>query len=236
MEVAGELRQISIQYRGYAFCKKCEDLFSKHGEQWVLANIPHDYDAAFPLQDAINQLKPVFTGNDLVLCNVNRVSAFDIKQLVYFGMSIFGRGAVHEWKTTTGLIAPRVTLGALEEPIRKFLLGEGPLPDDTKMVLTVDVWPYKKIHQIAYPPCESHLQECQRCWFHIPGLLFSLYLGANIPADVRLRNATKGIIGLDMAAANSVQEITRRGVKSRSGPKMETLNKEIAAIRSKPPK
>lgn len=34
--------------RGYAFCKKCEDLFSKYGEQWELANIPHDYDTAFP--------------------------------------------------------------------------------------------------------------------------------------------------------------------------------------------
>jgi hypothetical protein len=233
MEVAGELRQISIQYRGYAFCKKCEDLFSKHGEQWVLANIPHDYDAAFPLQDAINQLKPVFKGNDLVLCNVNAASAFDIKQLVYFGMSIFGRGAVHEWKTTTGLIAPTVTLGALGEPIRKFLLVEGPLPDDTKVVLTVDVWPYKKIHQVAYPPGEAHLQECQRYWFYIPGLFFSVYLGGNIPADVRLRNAAKGIIGLDMAAANSVIEFTKQGVKGRSGPKMDALNKEIAAIRSK---
>jgi len=111
MEVAGELKQISIQYRGYVLCKGCEGLFSKHGEKWVLANIPHDYDAAFPLQDAINQLKPSFKGIDLVLCNVNGVSAFDLQQLVYFGMSIFWRGGVYEWETTTGLVPQKSGLG-----------------------------------------------------------------------------------------------------------------------------
>ena len=236
MEVAGKLTQISVQYRGYVFCEKCEDLFNKEGEKWVLANIPHDYDAAFPLQDAINLLKPVFRGKDVVLRNVNGVSAFDIKQLVYFAMSIFWRGAVHEWKTKTGLVAPKVNLGTLEEPIREFLIGESPLPDDKKMVLTIDVWPYKKIHQVAYPPCVAHLQGCQRYWFYIPGLFFSLFLGSNIPRDLPLRNAAKGIIGVDTAAANSVVEFTKQGVKSRSGPKMEALNKEIATIRSKTPK
>jgi hypothetical protein len=135
----------------------------------------------------------------------------------------------------TGLTAQRVDLGPLEESIGKFLLGEGPLPDDTKMVLTIDVWPYKKIHQVAYPAVKAHLQDCHRYWFHVPGLFFSLYLGSNIPADVRLRNAAKGIMSLDLAAANSVIEFTKQGVKTRSGPKMEAMNKEIKAIRSKKP-
>jgi len=137
MEVGGELKQVSVQYRGYVFCEDCEDLFNKHGEKWVLANIPHDYDAMFPLHDAINQLKPVFSRKGLVLCDVNVASAFDLDKLVYFAMSIFWRGAVHEWRTKT--VAPRVNLGALEHPIRKFLLSEGPLPGDENMVLTIDV-------------------------------------------------------------------------------------------------
>jgi hypothetical protein len=233
MEVAGELKPVSVQFRGYVFCKKCEDLFSDHGEKWILANIPHDYDAPFPLQDAINKLTPVFKGKNLVLCNVNGMEAFDTNQVLYFGMSIFYRGAVHEWKTTTGLVAPKVSLGEVQEPIRKFLLADGPLPDDTKMVLSVDVWPYTKIHQVAYPACESNLEECQRYWFHIPGLIFYLYLGSTIPADMRLRNAAKGIVGLDVSAADSVIEVTRQGVKSKSGSNVEAMNKEIAAIRTK---
>ena len=235
MEVGGELRQISVQYRGHVFCEKCEDLFSKNGEKWVLANIPHDYDAAFPLHAAINKLTPVFKGKKLVLCNVNGIAAFDVTRLVYFAMSTFWRGAVHEWKTRTGLVASKVTLDTLEEPIRKFLLGDGPLPDDKSMVLTIDVWPYIKVHQVAYPPCAAHLQQCQRYWFYMPGLLFSLFLGNNIPADLPLRNAAKGFIGVDMVAADSVIEFTKQGVKSKSGPKVEALNKEIATVRSKPP-
>jgi hypothetical protein len=233
MEVAGELKQVSVQYRGYAFCEECEDLFSRHGEKWALANIPHNYAAAFPLQQAINLLKPTFKSKDLVLCDVNGVSAFDIKQLVYFGMSIFYKGAVHEWRTIAGVTAPKVSLGTLEEPVRKFLLNEGPLPDDTEMVLVIDVWPYEGILQAAYPACESHLEECQRYWFYIPGLFFSLCLGKNIPAGGRLRNAAKGTIGLDISVANSVLEFTKQGVKRKSGPKIEALNKKIAAVRSK---
>jgi hypothetical protein len=61
MEVGGELQQISIQYRGYVLCEKCEDLFSKHGEKWVLANISHDYDATFPLHDAITEQRATRT-------------------------------------------------------------------------------------------------------------------------------------------------------------------------------
>ena len=175
---------------------------------------------------------PVFKGDDLVLCDVAGVSAFDVGQLVYFGMSIFWRAAVHKWATTTGLIAPKVDLGALEGPTRKFRRCEGPVPEDG-IVLTADAWPYKRAHQVLYPAVASHLQECQRYWFHIPGLFFSLYLGGNIPADVRRRNAAKGIIGLDLKAADSVIEFTKQGVLSKMGPKMEALNQEIAVIRSK---
>jgi hypothetical protein len=233
MEVGGELKQVSVQYRGYVFCEECEDLFNKHGEKWVLANIPHDYDAMFPLHDAINQLQPVFSRKGLVLCNVNGARAFDLDQLVYFATSIFWRGTIHDWRTKTGLVAPRVNLGVLEEPIRKFLLGESGLPDDKNMVLTIDVWPYKKIHQVAYPPCAAHLQECHRYWFYVPGLLFSVFLGKNIPGDLPFRNAARGIIGVDMAAADSVVEFTKQGVKTRYGANMEALNEEITAMRSK---
>src|ERR1019366_2638805 len=131
----------------------------------------------------------------------------------------------------TGLVAPKVNLGTLEEPIREFLIGESPLPDDKKMVLTIDVWPYKKIHQVAYPPCVAPLQGCQRYWFYIPGLFFSLFLGSNIPGDLPLRNAAKGIIGVDTAAANSVVEFTKQVFKCSAGPKIEPPNPESPSSR-----
>jgi hypothetical protein len=94
MSVRGELTQISDQYRGYVFCSDCEDLLNKNGEKWIQNNIPRSHDSAFPLQDAIKLLTPVHIEDDLNVYNVSGEKAFDIEQLVYFGMSIFWRGAV----------------------------------------------------------------------------------------------------------------------------------------------
>lgn len=49
----GKLKQVADQLRGYTFCRDCEQLLSKKGEQWVLANIPDDQGRPFPLQDAL---------------------------------------------------------------------------------------------------------------------------------------------------------------------------------------
>src|SRR4051812_43591113 len=96
----------------------------------VLANIPHDDGGAFPLQAALSTLTPVFVTKDLDIYNVAGVSAFNMEKILYFGLSVFWRGTVDEWKTTGGLKAPPVTLCAYEEPLRAFLIGNGPIPAD----------------------------------------------------------------------------------------------------------
>ena len=59
----GKLKQVADQLRGYTFCRDCEQLLSKKGEQWVLANISDDQGSPFPLQDALIPEDPVFIGN-----------------------------------------------------------------------------------------------------------------------------------------------------------------------------
>lgn len=54
-------------------------------------------------------------------------------------MSVFWRGAAHKWESALRSEAPEVHLCAYEEPIRQFLLGTSPLPDD--VALTVIVCP-----------------------------------------------------------------------------------------------
>ena len=85
----------------------------------------------------------------------------------------------------------------------------------------------------------SHLPECQRYWFYVPGIIFSLYIGEGIPAGIRLCDATKRILGVDVPAINSIWEMTRSQVRSLEvAPKMKHMLDEVAAIRSKltPPK
>jgi hypothetical protein len=205
---------------------------NENGERWVLANIPGDYDAAFPLRTALQALTPVFVGEDIDLYDTTAASAFEMDSLVYFGVSVFWRGAVHDWETTGRLKAPAVDLCAYEEPIRRFLMKEQELP--FSVVLTMDIWHARKVLQAPYPPMPSHLPECQRYWFYIPGIIFSLYVGENIPGSVRLRDATRNIVGVDVPAINSIWAMTKSQVQSlRVAPKMQQMFDEIAAIRSK---
>jgi hypothetical protein len=174
----------------------------------------------------------VFVGKDLDLYDVRDDSAFAMEKLIYFGVSVFWRGAVHDWETTGGLKAPKVELCAYEEPIRKFLAGEQDLPHG--VVLTVDIWHAKKVFQAVYPPMRSHLPECQRYWFYIPGIVFSLYVGDNIPATARSRGAVNNIVGVDVPAINSIWAMTKSQVRSLEvAPKMKQMLNEVAAIRSK---
>jgi hypothetical protein len=224
--------QLSDQLRDYVCCESCEKRLNKNGEQWVLANIPGDYDGPFPLRTALQALTPIFVRTDLDLYDVTNVSAFEMDKLLYFGVSVFWRGAVHDWETMGGLKAPKVELCAYEEPIRRFLIGEQILRPG--VVLTADIWHAKKVFHAAYPPLASHFPECQRYWFYIPGIIFSLYIGEGIAADIHLRDATKNILGVDVSAINSLWAMAKSQVQSRGvGPKMKLMLDEIAAIRSK---
>ena len=132
--------KVSDQLRGYVFCKDCEDLFNKNGEKWILANIPRDCGAPFRLQDALGHEKPLAIGQNENLYHGSSIKAFDMDKLAYFGFSIFRRGAAYDWKSTSGLSAPKVDLGGYFEPLRRFLRRQGPIPSD--LVLSIHLWPY----------------------------------------------------------------------------------------------
>lgn len=226
------IRQLSDQLRGYAFCRGCEKRLNENGERWVLANIPSDDGSVFPLQTALSAMTPVSVTKNLDLYNVAGVSAFNMKKILHFGLSVFWRGAVDEWKTTSGLKAPPVALCAYEEPIRLFLLGKGPIPAD--VVLTVDLWHSKRVFQASYPPTASHMSECQVYWFYVPGLIFRIYFGAKIPQDFRQRDAAKDFVGVDVPAIESIWGLAKLQVQSNEiTPKMKAMLDEVAAIRSK---
>jgi hypothetical protein len=232
MNINGVLKQISDQYRGYVLCESCENLFTKQSESWVLANLPKQYGDPCALQDALAPLTPTSGGQRWERYNVSQVQEFDIPKLVYFGMSIFWRSVAHDWKTSAGQKAPLVDLGAYEEPIRKFLLGNAPFPDD--VVLAIDIWPYKDVLPLLHPVVTEQLpQGVRRYWFYVPGLQCFLFTGANIPKDARESAATAGFVTLDLDAADSLKEFVKQGIKAQSfGPKIDAMFKEIASIRA----
>jgi hypothetical protein len=234
MSVRGQLKQISAQYRDYVFCEECEDRLNKHGEKWVLANTPKSYGGKFPLHDSLEPLKPILYGERINVYDVSGVSGFDMQKLVYFGTSIFWRAAVHDWKTSAGQEAPKVNLGPYKESMREFLLGITSFPKD--LVLAIDIWPYKPVLPMLQPVVTEQNSVVQRLWFYVPGLLFSLFVGSDLPKDARESSATNGIVTVDLGVADSVLEYTKQGLKSQMmGPSMDDMFRKIAALRGVAP-
>jgi hypothetical protein len=80
----------------------------------------------FALLEKLNVAMPLKIEPSLTAYSGSAIG-IDTEQLAYFALSVLWRSGVREWRTlgqqTTG-----VSLGAFEEPIRKYLSGEAPFP------------------------------------------------------------------------------------------------------------
>lgn len=208
----GQAKQVSDQLRGHTFCAECEDRLNKNGEKWVLANLPKDYGAPFPLQDALIPEQPRFIGDNINVYAGRKISAFDIDKLVYFGMSVFWRGAAREWKSSTGAVAPPVDLGEYFEPIRQYLMG-GSFPDDVFIVVLIHNLKPVANAALVVQRATNHYGDYY--WFYINGLGFQLYLGKSVPAPIRnvcAFRAPEGAVVVDSAWGKAVYEFIKDGL------------------------
>jgi hypothetical protein len=167
------------QIKDYVLCGDCEQLFSRKGESWVLANMYRP--TGFKLQDSLIGAWPVHAEPNIAVYAGNSIPGIDMDALVYFAMSIFWRAAVHQWRIGSGNSEP-LKLGSAQEGIRKFLLG-GPFPADA--VVLVSAWPTRQVLPAAHTPRQGNAPGFEIYDFLIPGIEFRLMLGAGIPPDLR---------------------------------------------------
>jgi hypothetical protein len=206
----GKAKQISDQLRGHAFCAECEDLFNKGGERWVLSNIQRDYQSGLPLQDALIPQTPTCIGGRINVYAARNIAEFDVDKMVYFGMSVFWRGAAREWRSSTGALAPPVELREYFEPIREFLLG-GKFPDDV-FIMTL-IHNLKPPDQAVLPVLPAQGPYGSFYWFYVNGLGFELHLGGGTPLAIRnvctAHNAS-GPIVVDQGFGEMIRGFIRR--------------------------
>jgi hypothetical protein len=227
--------QSSTQLSDYLLCSDCEQEFNTNGESWVLANIPRSYGGKFPILEALNaELAILEEGGTKVYAGA-KVKSLDMDKIVYFAMSVFWRGAVDVWKSSLHSDAPDVHLCGYEKPIRQFLLGSSPLPDDVS--LRVFVCPNGSVLNAMLVPWEAPLPECSRYLFYVSGLGFVLHLAGKLAPQFKATCAYHSpdkVIMLSTDFENLIRDILRDQVKNRDASKVQKMLQEIEKIRSAP--
>jgi hypothetical protein len=150
---------------------------------------------------------------------------------VYFAFSIFWRGT-RRWSAVEGGQPPKLYLGRQEQVIRAFLLGRGKLPED--VVVTVAVWPYKKVYPMAMMPRADAGTGYRSHWFYFFGFIFLLARGKKIPAQQRRTcsyHSPAKFLTLSLGLGSLVKEAISTELLSLDRSKIESMFKEIQAIR-----
>jgi hypothetical protein len=170
-----KILQTSQQVKQHLLCTECEGRFNIHGEQWCLKHCDRG-GGRFRLRQILSLNPPIWDRNGFRLYEGATIGDLNTKALVYFGLSVFWRAAVHNWKTPDGEVG--VELGPYEEPLRLFLLGEQPFPSN--MVITVRI---SDLGNLMWVPVQKNSAGFHISTFGMLGLVFNLVVGSKIPAE-----------------------------------------------------
>jgi hypothetical protein len=150
----------SRQISDYLLCAQCEELFSKHGESWIMRQVWNG--RHFPLADKLKGAIAHYQVEDARAFS-STAAEIDADKLAYFALSVIWRAGVHEWTLPHNGKMDLLDLGPAEEQIRRYLLGESPFPDRVGVI--VNVCDDQLSKDSLYPPCP---------YLHVPGLAYSM--------------------------------------------------------------
>jgi hypothetical protein len=170
----------SRQTKDYLLCGECEDLFNRNGERYVAQQMCNK--TRFPLLERLH-VSPVFDFSLNEGVYSGPAVGVDTDKLAYFAVSVIWRGAAHDWPSPSGCRHKRIDLRGFEEPLRKYLLGEGGLPSEATVIVTVAR--DHKSQCTAYEPSEADGPSRGAYGFLVCGIHFYVFLGAAIPTQMR---------------------------------------------------
>lgn len=169
----------SRQIWAYLLCRECEHRFNVGGEQYAMTLVHNGTD--FPLLERLNVALPLQEISTLAMYSGPAVG-IDVEQLAYFALSVFWRASVYRWRGPHGGTIWN-SLGAHEEPIRRYLLGETRFPAD--VIVSVTACSDYGSQGGFYTPCEVRGHEVTGFGMLARGIHFRLFVGPDIPQQMR---------------------------------------------------
>ena len=119
------------QLWAHLLCRECEARLNKFGETPVLKLL--DTGSGFRLLERMHLALELKIESNTVSFSGSAMGV-DTDALAYFALGILWKGSVNKWSTVEGQTTS-ISLGAFEEPIRKYLLGEGGFPPDVYVLV-----------------------------------------------------------------------------------------------------
>ena len=171
-------RTTSDQVFRHFLCRDCEGRFSKKGEHPVLAQCARQ-NGSFRLRDLLESASPILSTNQYKVFDVQPLLGNNIENYLYFAASIFWRASACSWRMETDYVG-KISLGTkYQEEFRHYLLGQKPFPPKARIF--VHVSSENPPDLITVFPCTTRVGLARRHKFYIPGLLFTLFLGSDVP-------------------------------------------------------
>lgn len=168
---AKERKPSSHQIRDYVLCRDCEQRFSKHGEDYVMPLITQRT-GEFPLLELLSSISTSMKTAKWAAYSAESTPTIDRPKIAYFALSVFWRASVHMWEQESGEKV-HIDLGRkYNEEIRKYLIGETPIPMNATMLVAACT---DQASQLSFfPPNENKRAKDRSFGFTARGLFFLL--------------------------------------------------------------
>ena len=173
----------SHQIQDYVLCHECEERFNKNGENYVM-RVVTKRTGQFPLLDMLTAIPTPLKGRNWTAYVAAQTPGIERAKIAYFALSIFWRASVHTWEQESGE-KTRISLGKkYNEEIRRYLLGETPIPKNANLLVAVCTDELSQ--KIFFVPGENDKVKDGSFGVMVRGLFFQFRI-TNIPAPWQAR-------------------------------------------------
>jgi len=197
----------SKQIKNHLLCKDCEQLFNERGERYV-QNICYRDDGSFIINDYISKLPIKEDLGNIKLYKYDGSSQLNIDKIIYFGMSVFWRSAVHLWRIGHREYIKNYFGKIYTENFRLFLLDKEPYPNHIAMYVFVDS---SKKYPILSTPKGIKTDTFWTYKFQVPGIQYFLQIGKSVPKIHRDNDTFRAgtLLFVDFQTGGSFKELLR---------------------------
>jgi hypothetical protein len=168
----GKVRATTEQLQAELLCNDREQILNRDGEQWMVGKLC-EFSRQFPLYDIVHRQAPIHTdtGGETFAAQTN--PDIDVQSISHFALGIFWKASIYPWEFG------QISLGPYAEAIRTWLRGETGFPQN--IALNVILSRPAAAQIIMNPPYKTTSTGCHTYLLHVPGILFRLSVGKQIP-------------------------------------------------------